>query len=504
MGVVAKQSFYNILSVILAFGIGAINTIVFYPRAMGEAQYGIVVILLAQSNILQPIFSFGVQHTLIKYYTAASSQKERDKLLLFTLFIPLLFILPAAVLFYTYYSEIALYLSTKNPELGQFMYLIFLIAVATAYFEIFYNWSRVQKQTVIGNFLKEVYQRLLISVLLVLYLWGWLGFEAFINALIVGYYFRLLLIMGYSLWLYTPRLHFSLPANTRVLLTYSALIFLSAFGASVIIDIDASMLGKLVEDRYVAYYKVAIFIAAIIDAPVRAMLQIVTPLVSEAINTKKQEELKSLLEKSGTNLLLVSGLFFVLINSNIDDLYAFIALLSGKEGFSMAIPVVLYISITKIITAATGCTNTIINNSKYYYWVPFLSIGSAVAVVFLNLHFIEQLGFIGAAFATLIVITSFNVIKVAIVAKAYKISPFSKQTIYLVGLILGHYFVFSTIDLPFNAFLNLVLKSVMICSLYLFCCVRLGISPTINQFLATALKKLRSVIGKTDLNQTKS
>ncbi len=54
------------------------------------------------------------------------------------------------------------------------MYLIFLIAVATAYFEIFYNWSRVQKQTVIGNFLKEVYQRLLISVLLVLYLWGWL------------------------------------------------------------------------------------------------------------------------------------------------------------------------------------------------------------------------------------------------------------------------------------------------------------------------------------------
>ncbi len=77
-------------------------------------------------------------------------------------------------------------------------------------------------------------------------------------------------------------------------MTYSLLIFLSAFGASIIIDIDASMLGKLVEDRYVAYYKVAIFIAAIIDAPVRAMLQIITPLVSEAINTKQQGELKSL------------------------------------------------------------------------------------------------------------------------------------------------------------------------------------------------------------------
>jgi O-antigen/teichoic acid export membrane protein len=102
MGVVVKQSFYNILSVIIAFGIGAINTIVFYPRAMGEELYGIVVILLAQSNILQPIFSYGVQHTIIKYFSAAVSQKEQDKLLLFSLFIPFVFILPTGVLFYTY------------------------------------------------------------------------------------------------------------------------------------------------------------------------------------------------------------------------------------------------------------------------------------------------------------------------------------------------------------------------------------------------------------------
>ena len=32
MGEVAKQSFYNILSVIIAFGFGTINTIVFYPE----------------------------------------------------------------------------------------------------------------------------------------------------------------------------------------------------------------------------------------------------------------------------------------------------------------------------------------------------------------------------------------------------------------------------------------------------------------------------------------
>ena len=495
MGVVAKQSFYNILSVIIAFGIGAINTIVFYPRAMGEELYGIVIILLAQSNILQPIFSYGVQHTIIKYFSAATTQKEQDKLLLFSLFIPLVFILPTGILFYTYYEEIAQYLSTKNPIIAQFIYLIFLIAISTAYFEIFYNWSRVQKQTVVGNFLKEVYQRVLITLLLIAYLFKWIDFGSFINALIVGYYLRLAIIMGYSLWLYTPKIYFSFPANTRKLLTYSTLIFLSAFGASVIIDIDASMLGKLVEDRYVAYYRVAIFIAAVIDAPVRAMLQIVSPLVSEAINKNNSKELKSLLSKSGTNLLLVSGLFFVLINANINDLYDLIYFLSGKEGFAVAIPVVLYISITKIITAATGCTNNIINNSKYFYFVPFLSIGSAIAVVFLNLHFIEELGFIGAAFATLIVITAFNVIKVLIVGMTFKITPFSRETFYLILLIIGHYYTFSMIELPFSAFVNLIIKSSLICLLYLACCFGLNISPNINKILTNTYKKLRSILG---------
>ena len=84
MGVVAKQS-YNILSVIIAFGIGAINTIVFYLEQW-EGCMALWLFPLAQSNILQPIFSYGVQHTIIKYFSAATTQ-EQDKLLLFSLFI---------------------------------------------------------------------------------------------------------------------------------------------------------------------------------------------------------------------------------------------------------------------------------------------------------------------------------------------------------------------------------------------------------------------------------
>lgn len=500
MSNVVKQSFLNVLSVIGAFAIGALNTVVLYPRIIGVQFYGIVIILLAQSNILQPIFSFGLQHTVIKYFSAASSTKEKDKLLLFSVLLPLCIIVPSALFFSFYYTEISTYLSSKNPGLAAYIYLIFVIAVTTSYFEIFYSWSRVQKRTVVGNFMKEVYQRVLIFVLLVAYFMQWLDFSGFINALIVGYVLRLLIMMGYSLWLYTPKIHFEFPTNTSSLLSYTLLIFLSAFGASVIIDIDASMLGKLVEEQYVAYYKVAIFIAAIIDAPGRALFQIVSPMVAEALNKNDRLGLKQLLRKSSTNLLLVSGLFFVLINSNIHDLYALIYQLNAKEGFVLAIPVVFYISSTKLISALIGCTNNIITNSKYYYVVPFLSIGSAAAVIGLNLVFISEIGFVGAALSTFLVITVFNLIKVAFVWWAYKIVPWGKDSLVILMLIVVLLVPFYFWQLPFEPLVNMVIKGGLTSLLYLIFSYQFKLSDNINALMDKGIKKLESVVRSTDSN----
>lgn len=495
MSIVVRQSIYNILSTLVAIAIGALNTIVFFPLAVGVQSYGILMILLAQSNLIQPVFSFGLQHAIIKFFSAAPSQKEQDKLLLFSLFFPLVIILPSAFVFFGNYEAIVSFLSSKNKGLADFIYLIFVIAISTAYFEIFYSWARVQKKTVVGNFMKEVYQRILISLLLLGYFLKWYDFTGFIHALIFGYYLRLAIMVGYSLSLYRPKIHFSLPQNISSLSTYMLLIFLSAFGASVIIDIDASMLGKLVEEKYVAYYKVAIFIAALIDAPMRALLQIVSPLVAEALNYNKAQELGALFRKSSVNLLLVAGLFFVLINANIDDLYAFIYYLNGKEGFVLAAPVVLYISVSKLFTATTGCVNTIITNSKYYYVVPFLSIGSAAAVVMLNLLLIQRFGFVGAAMATFLVITFFNGIKVFFVWRQFGLSPFIREVYILLGVIFGLYACFSFLVFPFSAFINLILKSSLILLIYLLICYYLQLSDQVNSVLDTGIKKLRSFFG---------
>ena len=155
----------------------------------------------------------------------------------------------------------------KTCLVNKFPFLIISIAISTAYFEIFFSWLRVQLKSVFGNFLKEVYPRLLTFFLLILYAFKLIDLDIFIISLICGYYLRLIIIMIYSFSIYLPSFNGFIPSSWRTMLRYSSLIFLSGAAASFILDIDKSMIFSLTSDANVAYYAVAIYVAAIIEAP---------------------------------------------------------------------------------------------------------------------------------------------------------------------------------------------------------------------------------------------
>ena len=488
MSLIVKQSFSNIIIILFAFTLGALNTLFFYPSIIGAEFYGIILILLAQSNIIQPIFSFGLQHSVIKFFSSVNSKKEKDQILVLSLIFPLVIIIPLSILFILNYNFIGNYLSTENPEIKNYIYIIISIAISTAYFEIFYSWCKVQKKTVFGNFLKEFYQRLLITIILFLYLFNLINFKYFTYLLILGYYLRLIIIIIYSLSIYRPDFKIGMPFNIREILYYSLLIFLSGFGASIIIDVDAAMLGKLVQDELVAYYKVAIFIAAIIDAPSRALFQILNPMVAETINKANIPELERLYKKSSSNLLLISGFICVLICSNIEDIYDIIYSLNFDNGFRLAIPVVFYISISKLSSSLVGCVNSIITNSKYYYTVPLFSISSAIGVIFLNILLINKIGFIGAAISTMIIIVLFNVLKIIFVMLKFKIQPFSKKTILISVLIITTNLLFYNLNFTAIFFINLIIKSLLISITYFSISYFLNLSDDLNSFLKISRK----------------
>ena len=479
MGIVVRQSFLNLISIGIAFLIGAVNTLYLYPTFLGSKFQGLVIALLAISNLIQPFISFGTQHAVIRYYSKYTRKSDRDGLLTISILIPLIIVLLFIPVFFAYYDDIRQYLFQSDQSLSKYSYVILFIAISTSFFEVFYSWLRVKLKSVFGNFLKELYPRLLIALLLIFYSIGFLNFENFILFLIYGYYLRLLIVIIYSFFVNKPKLNLNFKNDFNEIFKYCLLIFLSGAASSIILDIDKSMLSSILTVENVAYYSVAVFIAAVIEIPGRAMFQILSPVVASAINKNQMKKLEDLLKKSSTNLVLVASLFFLLINLNIDDFYSML----NQDGYSIGIPIVIIVSFGKLYSMSIGCINNIISNSKYYYYTFWFSLFSSVLAVILNIYLITEFGVIGAAYATLIVLAIMNSLKIYLVKVKFKIHPYSRDTIKIIILSVLTYFIFSNLKLGFQPVINIIVKSSLVLILYTLSAYIFKLSDDVNIFI---------------------
>ena len=286
MGIVLKQSFKNTITIYIAFAIGGVNALFLYTSFLTDAYYGSVTFLLSTANLLMPLTAFGVQYTILKFFSSYKTQQEKDVFLSSVILLPLLVALPIAVVGNIFYQEISSYLALKNPVVKSYTFVIYLVAVATAYFEIFNAWAKVQLQSVYGNILKEMFSRVASMVLLFAVYFQWIAPDDFVYYLVAAYFIRLLSMATYALKLYRPKFTLSLPKNYKEILKYSLFILLAGAAGTILLDIDKFMIPQKEAIAMTAYYAVAVYIGSVVETPGRAMSQILQPLVAKALNEK--------------------------------------------------------------------------------------------------------------------------------------------------------------------------------------------------------------------------
>ena len=484
MGIVIKQTSRNIITISIALLIGAVNTLYFYPEFLKDKYYGLVVFLLATSNLLQPLMSLGAQHTIIKFYSSFKDKKSKDNFLSSIIFIPLIVIIPVTFLVIQVHDIVGDFLSMQNPIIESYVWVIFLVAFATSYFEVFYAWSRVQLKSVFGNALKEIYPRISVFILLILVSINLIDKENFVWWLTGLYYLRLLIMIIYSFSLYVPKFSFSVPKNFKEIISYSIYILLAGSAASLLIDIDKYMIPQKEAISQTAYYAVAVFIATVVEIPGRAMFQILNPMVAKAINNNDFKDLDSLYKKSSTNLLIICGFFFLLINLNIASFYD----LMNNQYYSEAILVVLIISCAKLVQMSFGCGPAILATSSFYKITLPFSISMAISVYILNDYLIDIYGINGAAFSTLIVLLVFTFLKVVYINYKLNIHPYNFNTIKIIMLISVIYFTLNHLTFNFSPILDITLKSLLISIVYISLIYYFKLSETINKTINTFIK----------------
>jgi O-antigen/teichoic acid export membrane protein len=484
MGIVLNQSFKNTMVLFLGFAIGGINALFLYTKFLHEDYYGLVVFLLSAANILLPLLVFGMQHTIIKFFSSYQEKQEQDRFLTSTLFMPLFAIIPLGLIGVLAYEIIANWLSDVNIIIRPYSYLIFLIAVFMGYFEVFYAWSKIRLQSVFGNFIKEIFARVCVAFLLIAVYFEVLTNEEFIYTLVVVYFVRMLVMMLYAFTIYKPTLIFKLPDNFKEILSYSLYIIMAGSAATILLEIDKTMIGKIEQIANAAYYGVAVYIASVIAIPSRAMQQIITPITAKELNEGNLEEVSILYKKSSINLLVAGGLLFLLINLNVKDLY----LIIDKPQFSVGVFIVLLISIAELYKLALGTNGAILVNSKYYKMFFYFSVAMATSVIILNKWLIGLFGIDGAALATLIVVLLFSTIKILYIKEKMQMQPFTRKTIRVLILIVVMFFSFYFWNFSFHPIVNILLKTIIVSIVYGFTIIKMNVSGDIQGALDKYLK----------------
>ena len=486
MGIVFNQSLRNTLVLILGFAIGGINVLFLYTHFLDAEYFGLITFLLSSANLVMPLLVFGMQHTIVKFFTSYDQKQQRDDFLVITLFLPLLVILPLAFLGTVFYRQIAEFLSRENVIIEQYTWLIFILAVCMGYFEVFYAWSRVQLRSVFGGFVREIFARVFVTFLLLAVYLGWIDNHGFVYAVVLVYFLRMLIMLFYALRLYMPRFRgFRMPDNMREILTFSFYIILAGSAGTIVLEIDKFMIPQMTDISQVAYYSVGVYIASVIAIPNRAMQQIINPITARELNANNLPEVSSLYQRSSLNLLIVGGLLFLLINANIREIYQFI----DRPEYAAGMFIVLVISISELVKLSLGTNGAILTNSSLYRVLFYLSLAMAVSVFILNRLLIEQLGIDGAALATLVVVLAFSAIKVYYVYRKLGMQPFTGKTGVLMVLIAVVFVIFYLLEFDLHPLIAILIKGALITVVFLFSVLRMRISEDMTDFIRGLTRK---------------
>lgn len=483
MGIVTNQSFKNTVFTYMGFGIGALNTLFLYTYFITDVYYGLVAFLMSTANIVMPLMAFGAHNTIIKFYSAFKTKNSLNSFLTLMLLLPLALIIPIGLIGCFTYETIGELLSQKNVIVKDYVWYIYVTAIAMAYFEVFFAWSKTQLQTVFGNFMKEVFHRVGTMLLLFAVYLKWIDVEQFVLGIVVLHIIRTIIMQLYAFSVKFPVIKFYKIEGLSAILKYSSLIIIAGSIATIILDIDSFMLGMYIPIQEVAYYGVAIYIATVIVVPSRSMQQILQPLTAQYLNDNNKVALKDLYVRSSQTLFIIGGFIFVIILININALYMLI-----PKQFSGGLLVVFLVGIAKLYDCLMGCNNVVLFNSDYYRVVLFFGVILTVLTVILNIVFIPLFGINGSALATFLAISIYNTIKIYFVKAKFNMMPFDINTAKVLLLIILSTVLFYFWEFPFHPIINIAFKTLLASGIYVLVILKLNVSDDISGMIKKYLR----------------
>jgi O-antigen/teichoic acid export membrane protein len=434
MGIVIRQGIWNTAILFAGIGIGFVNEFLLLRNFLEEDQVGLIKILIQASVLLVQLAALGGVNTVLRFFPYFRDRdKQHGGFLFGILAIGAAGLALVGLGMVLFQDQLEARYAVRSPLFSTYAYLLYPLVVFTLAFTLLEAYAKSIFRTIAPAFIQQVLLRLLISVLIATYVWGWLDDRGFyyaftaINCLTAG-------MLLYWLWRsgdlrLQPQKSFFEWNSLKGLLGFGFLTMLSAFSARFYTSIDSLMLGEQIGLSAVAIYLTGSYLASVIMAPGQSLMRVASPLVANHWKSGDMGAMGILYRQmSNNNLLLCSGVY-LLVFAGSGALFTLI-----PATYQGAIPVFLILGAARIFDMATGLNGVIMITSRYHYSIFASNLATAFIAVGSNLWLIPRYGIQGAAMATAITILASNGMRVLFVGFVFGLWPFGLRTAWLVLL----------------------------------------------------------------------
>ncbi|MDX1798641.1 MAG: hypothetical protein R3255_08335, partial [Candidatus Lokiarchaeia archaeon] len=181
MGIVAKQSVWN--SVILFTGafLGALNTVILFPKMLEQSEIGLTGMLSNLAIIAAQVSAFGMPSVLVRYIPKYRNNKgENGGVLRFVLLLAIIgAVIVSLALFFG--RDIFLGWYSKGAEqFSKYYFLVIPLLIFTVLTTVLNNYYKSILRSIFQNFMQEIFIRICKTAVLIVYFFDWISFDQFI------------------------------------------------------------------------------------------------------------------------------------------------------------------------------------------------------------------------------------------------------------------------------------------------------------------------------------
>lgn len=489
MGIVQRQSFWNLVYTIFGVVLGTVNKLFLYSEWLSESEFGVIELLLSFAVVSTEFALLGGEKIATRFFPYFRDKKDKQgKFVSFVLSYMLLgFILVAVILLIIRPWVIQEYIDKAPLFTSRFLYILPFCFGFSSY-RILQGFSQALLKSVVPNFAFQVAMRVFHLAIIIAYYFQWINFETLLLGYVFGYCVPGFLIAAYLIWLKKLAINFDLSfwgtRIARIIIVYGLFVLLADASMVLLVRIDSIMVGRFIGEIPAGHYGIALYMANLVTIPKRAISNIVAPLIAIRYKERNWGEIGMLYQKNAMVNLLLGGLVLIGIWANIDSFFALMP--KHEEGRNAAI----LIGLGFLFSIAAGPNRQIILVSRHFRFDLYLNVILLLIAIITNYFLIPVYGLAGAAFATAATLSLYNIGGIIFVYQKFKIFPYTTQTLIAILVIGLTLFAGFYIPVPTNQILAILVRSIAMAIFFGGIVYFLKLLPEANELIEKQLKRI--------------